>query len=116
MNNALYRKRKLDSVASDYNVHAVCDSDLHLYSKRKLDKGGVALLWHRHLNDFIIPLSIDEYHIVGNQFQVTPQQYMFLVQVYLPCSNHLITVYREYMEKLYDIYNMYSPLGSHLSG
>ena len=41
-----------------------------------------------------------------------PQQYMFLFQVYLPCSNHLITVYLEYMEKLYDIYNMYSPLGT----
>jgi len=100
----------LDSVASDYNVHTVCDSDLHLYSKRKLDKGSVTLLWYRHLDDFIIPLSIDDDHSVGIQFQITPQQYMFLFQVSLPCSNHSITVYREYMEKLYDMCNMYSPL------
>jgi len=40
----------LDSISPNYSVHAVCDSSLNVYNKRKVGKGGVALMWRKHLD------------------------------------------------------------------
>ena len=37
--------------------------------------------------------------------------YIYLFQVYLPCSNHSVQPYRQYIEKLADILSIYSEKG-----
>ena len=37
---------------------------------------------------------------------------MFIFQIYLPCSNLSISIYRTYIEKLYNLYSIYSSTGS----
>ena len=37
----------IESIHRDYTGFAVCDSDLMSISRRKVGKGGVALMWHR---------------------------------------------------------------------
>ena len=46
---------------------AVSDTDLSLYSKRRIGKGGVALMWHITHDKFVSPLVINDDRIVGIQ-------------------------------------------------
>ena len=49
-------------------------------------RGGVAILWNSRY-DFVL-LSIDNDTIVGIQLHISPGNFVFIFQVYLPCSNH----------------------------
>ena len=104
----LYFMKHLNSV---YNYHAVSDFDLSCPLAKKAGKGGVAILWHKRLDNMITPLPIEDDHIIGIQFQVHPQLYVFIFQVYLPCTNHSISVFTEYIDKLYNLWYMYSEIG-----
>jgi len=57
-------------------------------------------MWHKRLSHFITPLSIDDDIIVGVQLQIAPFVHAFIFQVYLPCSNHSVAVYKQYIDKL----------------
>ena len=63
------------------------------------------------MSHFITPLSIDGDIIVGVQLQIAPSVYAFIFQVYLPCSNHSVAVYKQYIDKLYDLLSLYSDQG-----
>ena len=64
------RFKKKHSISPNYIVHAVCDSSLNVYNKRKVGKGSVALMWRKHLDNQIIPLQTDDDRIVGIQTTV----------------------------------------------
>jgi len=102
----------LDSLFTDYRVHAVCDNDLSMPSNRRVGKGGVALLWHSRLDNYITPLNLESDRIAGLQVQLSSRQYVFIFQVYLPCSNHGIDSYRKTIDVLYDLWSMFSPNGT----
>ena len=87
----------LDSAFKNYRYIVKCDNDLLLPSKRKIGKGGVALLWRHELNDRVSPLEIDD-RITGLQLQISPSNYVFIFQVYLPCTNHSNVIYRDYAQ------------------
>ena len=55
----------LDTINSHYTGFAVCDVDLKSISRRKVGKGGVALMWHKALNDFMTRLDTDNDRICG---------------------------------------------------
>lgn len=101
----------LGSISSDFNYHAVCDSDLSTASNRKVGKGGAAILWHRSLDHRVVPISIDSDRIVGIQLELLPGQLIYIFQVYLPCSNHPIDKFRGCIDLLYDLYNSYCDNG-----
>ena len=101
----------LNSIHSDYTGLGVCDSELNIYRGRIVGKGGVALLWNKKYNSVIKPLCIDNDRIIGIQFQQSRDCYIYIIQVYLPSANHGISVYRDYIEVLYDLISMYSQLG-----
>ena len=85
----------LDCIDKMYRSHAVCDSGLNAPSARRVGKGGVAIFWHKRLDDQVSPLLIDEDRIVGIQLEIFPSEYIFVFQVYLPCTllqTHLISV------------------------
>ena len=93
----------LDKIDSNYRSHSVSDSSLHYPSNRRVGKGGVAILWHIKYDSCVTLLCIDDDRILGVQIEMSESSYIYLFQVYLPCSNHSIQIYREYIEKLADI-------------
>ena len=109
----LYEKdlQFLNQLDNSYISYAVADSDLKCPSKRRVGKGGVALLWHRKYDRCISPLSLDDDRIIGIKFEVNTENCIYFIQVYLPCSNHSIEVYREYMDKLQNILYLFSEKG-----
>ena len=102
----------LECIDKSYKSHAVCDSSLNLPSTRRVGKGGVAIFWHKRLDCYVSPLLIEEDRIVGVQLELFPYEYIFIFQVYLPCSNHSITDYRESIEKLNNYLSFYSVRGT----
>ena len=80
----------LNSIHPNYNSLGVCDSDLNAYISRKVGKGGVALLWKKSLDDSFSLLSIDSDRIIGIQIQTSCDKYTYVLQVYMPSSNHSI--------------------------
>lgn len=102
----------LDSISGMYNYHAVCDNDLTKRPhQRQIGKGGVAILWNRKYDNYIVPLSIDSDFVVGIQLQLSPQYYVYIFQVYLPCTNHSVQTYIDCITFLYDLYYQYSDQG-----
>jgi hypothetical protein len=101
----------LNSFDSQYRSFSRSDKSLLLPSSRRVGKGGVSILWHIKYDKYISPIDIDDDRIVGIQLQLSPSQFVFFFQVYLPCRNHAIACFREYIDKLYDIWNMYCQHG-----
>ncbi|WAR05698.1 hypothetical protein MAR_021067 [Mya arenaria] len=96
---------------NDYNFHAVCDKDLNI-NRAAVGTGGVSLMWNKKLDDLVTPLSIDDDHIVGIQLQLCSNQYIYIyLKCILPCVNHKINVFNEYIDKLYDLYYSYCDKG-----
>ncbi|MEW8561249.1 MAG: hypothetical protein AB2541_04060 [Candidatus Thiodiazotropha sp.] len=95
-----------------YNSHAVSDWDLKRPSKRRVGKGGVAILWHRKHHNKISPLLFDDDRIVGIKFEINTDNFIFFFQLYLPCVNHSIELYKEYLNRLQNIISIYSELGT----
>ena len=56
--------------------------------------------------------TIDDNRIVGTQFEVSPNQFVYILQVYMPCSNHPIEFYRNYVDKLFNLWSLYSENGT----
>ena len=102
----------IDAIDNNYKCHAIADYSLDVPSHRRVGKGGVALMWHINYDRYITPLSVDDDRIVGVQFQVAPQHYLFIFQLYLPCRNHSISIYKDYIDKLYNLWSMYSINGT----
>ena len=48
----------LQAIHNSYNCFGVCDNALNTPSNRRVGKGGVAILWHRSLDNQVSPLDI----------------------------------------------------------
>ena len=55
----------LQSIHKDYQSYDVIDRDNYLPGRRPLGKGGVALKWHKSLNNNITTLDIDSDRMCG---------------------------------------------------
>ena len=55
----------LDQIDSNYKSHAVSDFDLKSPGRRRVGKGGVAILWHRKLDNCVTALSFDDDKLLG---------------------------------------------------
>ena len=106
-----YNLHFFDVINTKYKIHAVCDFDLDKISNRRVGKGGVAIMWLKKHNNNVTPLTIDDDRIVGLQFQIAPNQFAFIFQVYLPCRNHPIQAFKDYIDKLYNLWSLYSENG-----
>ena len=110
----LYKKdlHFLDSIHRLYNYAAVSDFDLERPSKRKVGKGGVALLWKRSIDAQVTLLNIDDDRVIGVQYQIAENIFIYVIQVYLPSANHSIKEFENCMFKLQDICSMYLDKGT----
>ena len=109
----LYEKDLMffDKLDSNYKSHAVADTSLNFPGRRKVGKGGVAILWHKKHNQNIAPLDIDDDRIIGIKYNCWVNSAIYLFQMYLPCSNHTLTAFTEYVDKMRNILNLYSEKG-----
>ena len=101
----------LNEINSNYMCHAVSDFDLMIPGHRRVGKGGVALLWHKKLNSRVTPLSFDDDRIIGLQLEISPSLNIYVFQVYLPCSNHPVARFYEYIDKLSNLLGLYVEKG-----
>ena len=81
-------------------------------SRRKVGKGGVALFWKKELDKYVSLLNIEDDRLMGIEYQVTKGCYIYIIQAYLPSSNHCMQEFKEYMQKLQDICSTYSDKGT----
>ena len=101
----------LGSLSSDYEYTAVCDDNNEKGSRGKLGKGGVSIMWHKRLTDRVQPLDIDDHRVIGIKLQLSPNNVMFIFQVYMPCTNHSLDTFKRHLNMLYDLYNCYQDQG-----
>ena len=97
----------LQAINSNYNCFGICDHDLDIPNNRKVGKGGLAILWHRSLDNQVTQLDIDSDRICGIQFRISQQLHFYILQVYAPSSNHPVQVYRDFLDYLRAIISMY---------
>ena len=101
----------LSSIHKDYLAYGVIDKDLRTLGCRTIGKGGVAIMWHRSLNSCVTPLDIDSDRICGIQYKLSANMYIYVLQVYVPCSSHSIFIYWDFIDYLQTIISMYSQHG-----
>ena len=63
----LHFLNQIDSTCN-YHCHAVSDFSLRFPGRRRVGKGGVAILWHKKHNANIVPLFFDDDRIIGVKF------------------------------------------------
>jgi len=73
-----------------------------IFQWAKIGKGGVALLWHRSLDDNveIIPICTDRLAAIRLSLRGIS---IIIVQVYLPSANHNLTTFKTDVDALSDI-------------
>ena len=110
----LYKKdlHFLESIHKSYNYSAMSDFDLERPSRRKVGKGGVALLWKCSIDSRISALNIDDDRMIGLQYQISENTFIYVIQVYLPSANHSVEDFETYLCKLQDILSMYADRGT----
>ena len=79
----------LNEINNNYISYAVSDNDLKYPGKRRVGKGGVAILWHKKHSNKVFPLSNDDDRILGIRYELTPTECAFFFQVYLPLVKEL---------------------------
>ena len=87
------------------------DFDLKFPGRRRVGKGGVALLWHNRIDHKITPLSFENDRTIGLQLEISPLNYVYLFQFYLPCSNHPFASFYDYLDKLSNLLGLYFDKG-----
>ena len=101
----------LSTVDTHYEVLAACDSTLDVCSTWRRGKGGVALLWRKHLSPSISKLNLDDDRILGISISSKSSRNLFIFMVYLPSTSLPNDYFMDYVQKLQDVYDAYSPAG-----
>ena len=97
----------LNDINSNYNWLSVCDTNL-LAQNRGYDKGGVAFMWNKKLDNHISPIQLDDDRLLGLQVHFSHLT-LYIFQVYLPSSNNNIELFKSYIEKLNELAGSYLP-------
>lgn len=103
--------RFLGSVNCDYIAFGVSDRDLRIPSSYRVGKGGVALMWHNSISGRISLLDIESDRVCGIQYRLSKNNFVYILQVYAPCSNTSIYNYRDFIDFMQTVISMYSENG-----
>ena len=68
-------------------------------------------MWHNSLSRRISCLDIESDRICGIQFRLNRNNFVYILQVYAPCSNISIFDYRNFVDFLQSIISMYAENG-----
>ena len=98
----------LDSVSSNYLSYGISDCTLNPLDPYRRGKGGVAIMWKDNLTPNIKKIDCDNDRLIGISLQLSESHSITIIGVYLPDSNYGDEVFSEYIDKLQDLYHMYS--------
>ncbi|MES9879927.1 MAG: reverse transcriptase domain-containing protein, partial [Sedimenticola sp.] len=101
----------LDCIDKNYSCYAKSDFDLGVPGNRRVGKGGVCLMWRKQFDHRVSRVEIDDDRIIGIQCEFAKGHYLYVFQVYLPCTNYPIYLYREYIDNIYNMLSMYKDKG-----
>ena len=97
----------LNHINSKYHSHSISDPDLMIPSNRRVGKGGIGIMWHKRIDNIITHLDINSRYVIGIRVTITPEQYLYVFQIYLPCKTHSIWTYKNAIEDLENIICLY---------
>ena len=92
----------LQSIHRDYQSYGVIDRDNYLPGRRPMGKGGVALMWHKSLNNNITTLDIDSEYSIGFVQTDTSILYRYM---------HHVSIYRDFVDLLQTVISIYTDHG-----
>ena len=104
-----------ESINRNYAGFGVSDNDLHLANARRLGKGGKAIMWPNSISYCITRLVIEHVEsdrICGIQLRLNRNYFVYILQIYAPCSNISIFEYRNCVDFLQSLISMYAENGS----
>ena len=92
----------LDNISNDFEANIISCSDPKILNGRTFGKGGVAILWHKSLNHYvqIVETFSDRIAAIKLSFQSFN---LYIIQVYLPCSNENLETFKSEVDKLNDV-------------
>ena len=102
----------LESINRNYTGFGVSDNDLRLANVRRLGKGGIAIMWHNSISNSITCLDIESDRICGIQLRLKRNNFVYILQIYAPCSNISIFDYINFVDYLQSVISMYAENGS----
>lgn len=92
----------LENISSSYSSNVItCDSPRTFFG-RQYGRGGVALLWHNDINNLIQVIDSGSDRIAAIKVKLRSNN-LYVVQVYLPCVNELIEVFKSEVDQLNDL-------------
>ncbi|WAQ93433.1 hypothetical protein MAR_005904 [Mya arenaria] len=90
-----------------YYPSTILDSELSIFGSRPRfyvpKEGGIRGSYfslEKDINHIISPLELYSERINGIQIMTAPDAHIFVIQVYVPCKNHSMSVYNGYLEEL----------------
>ena len=95
-----------------YSSYAVSDKDLVFNGTCRMGKGGVAILWKKKYDSCVSQLPFICDRILGIQVEFSPQNFLYLFQIYLPSKNNPIDNFKEYLDSLQTVISEYRMRGS----
>ena len=69
-------------------------------------------MWHNSISNSITRLDIESDRICGIQLRLNRNNFVYLLQIYAPCSNISIFDYRNFVDYLQSVTSMYAENGS----
>ena len=84
----------------NYSCYAVSDGDLEVDTNRRVGKGGVALYWNKKYDRIVSKLPPISDRMIGIQIELSPSNFLFVFQVYLPSKNHNMETFKNHLESI----------------
>ena len=101
----------LNKLINNYESYIVTSSETTELNNRRVGKGGVGFLWHSRLEGRVQPINVNDDRIAVIKV-LLPKETFIIIQVYLPTSSYPTPMYRDYIDKLMDLYSELSEQGT----
>ena len=101
----------LNSIDTTFDVFSKADSSLNVFDSSRRGKGGLGILWRKDLSSLVSKLYLDDDRLTGICVHLQNNAKLFIINVYMPSTDYPIELYREYVQKVSDIYEEYNSVG-----
>ena len=91
----------LENISNNYSAHVKTCSKVTSGHDRHTGKGGVGFLWKSSLDHLIEPIMNESDRLAAIRVRCNDAS-LFIIQVYLPCTNHRIDEYKAEVDQLCD--------------
>lgn len=92
----------LKSFHKNYHAHVITCDTPRTFNGRTYGRGGVAILWHSSINEYVQTVESNSDRIAVIRIKLESYN-MYIIQVYLPCSNEPLESFKNEVDTLNDI-------------